>query len=221
VPYRGGSLADLFRATTTAAPTRRLMRDVASGAGRHMTERAADLTPRKTGRTAGAWRELSVMEFAGGAEGGTENLDYRALFLEEGVKPHDVKPKRGNKAISTPDGARAHAHHPGFGGAHMLARAAAETELGLTIIATPSLHEWAPRSRPTPPATRASPGPNAQASVPDVRQARHRELLRRSPTGAHTAEPEAPQRLGGRALAGAGAQGVARALRGARLPHAD
>jgi hypothetical protein len=143
VSYRGGSLVDLFSVSTTAGPTRRLMRDVAAAAGRHMTERAADLTPRQSGRSAAAWRELPVVEFEGGAEGGTENPDYRALFLEEGVDPHDVKPKRDKKAISTPEGARASAHHPGFGGSHMLARAAAETELGLGIIAGPSLAEWA------------------------------------------------------------------------------
>jgi hypothetical protein len=144
--YRGGSLVPLFSVSTTAAPTRRLMRDVAAAGGRHMTERAADLTPRQSGRTAAAWRELAVVEFEGGAEGGTENPNYRALFLEEGVEPHDVKPKRGRrgkKAISTPAGARAGAHHPGFGGSHMLARAAAETELGLGIVAAPSLAEWA------------------------------------------------------------------------------
>jgi hypothetical protein len=49
-------------------------------------------------------------------------------MVERGVQPHEIKPDE-RKAIETERGPRAAAHHPGYAGAFMTQRAAAEVEV--------------------------------------------------------------------------------------------
>jgi hypothetical protein len=132
----------LFSQATTRAPTHRAMRKVAASVGNEMTNRAAAHTPKRTGRIAGLWRTLPVEPTPEGFRSGTTNPSYVARFLEHGVEPHELKPKRG-QALGTPEGPRAHAHHPGFGGAHMLAKAMGEVEAIFPALAQPHMTAWA------------------------------------------------------------------------------
>lgn len=140
--YHGGKLTALCGSRTWGPPTRRAVMDLADAAGRELTDRAARNTPREHGNLARKWEQLPVVRTPEGAESGTRNPDYRALFVEEGVDPHELRPRRA-EAIDTPEGPRASADHPGHQGAHMLARAAAEVEAELPGIAAPTLARWA------------------------------------------------------------------------------
>jgi hypothetical protein len=142
MPYRGGKLTSLAGSRTWGPPTRRAVMDLADAGGRELTDRAARNTPRESGHLARKWEQLPVTRTPDGAESGTTNPDYRALFVEEGVDPHDLTPRRA-EAIDTPEGPRASADHPGHRGSHMLARAAAEVEAELPAIGAPALRRWA------------------------------------------------------------------------------
>jgi hypothetical protein len=143
VAYVGlkGDLVALF-AEEARAVTDQAVRQVAADAGEAMTRAAVAHTAKRTGNLASKWRTLSVERVAGGYESGTENPDYRALFLEYGTDPHRLAPDDA-QALDTPDGPRAAADHPGSRGQHMLARAAAEVEQALEAIAQPTLEAWA------------------------------------------------------------------------------
>ena len=71
--YEGGDISDLFSGSTTRAPTRRLLREVAAATGDALTERAADNTPVRTDRLARQWRSLPVTSTPDSATGGTED----------------------------------------------------------------------------------------------------------------------------------------------------
>lgn len=75
-------------------------------------------------------------------QSGTRNSYYKAWWLEHGVGPHDLKPKRA-RVLDTPEGPRAGAHSPGFAGAYMTAKAAEVVEAELPAIAAPRLSTWA------------------------------------------------------------------------------
>lgn len=139
-----GDLAALFD-DAARRDTRRAARRVAEDAGAAMTRAARAHTPRDTGRTAEQWETLPVRKIVGGYESGTANPSYIARFLEDGVDAHDLKPRgeRGSEALSTPEGPRAGARHPGTRGHHMTAKAAAEVEAELPAIAQPTLTRWA------------------------------------------------------------------------------
>ena len=143
--YHGGSLVSLVSAATVAAPTDRLLRNVANAGGAQLTRRARELTPRRTGKTAASWQHVQAVKIGGGYVSSATNSWYLARFLEDGTKGHDVHPnaRRGKRAVSTPEGARAGAHIPPMVGRHMLGRAAAELEATLPVIAQPHLDAWA------------------------------------------------------------------------------
>ena len=142
-----GSLTALFDSKSVAP----VGRAIADNAGSSFTRLAAAATPKRTGRTAEAWEQIPVHEThteagLGAWVSGTRNPHYVARFLEFGVEAHDVSPKGGDDgahAVSTPEGPRAHARTPGFGGVHMAERAAVEVEAALPAIAQPSLEAWA------------------------------------------------------------------------------
>lgn len=148
MPYRGGSLTDLFAPATMRAATVRAQRSIAKAGGDALTHRAKRHTPQDSGATAAQGRSLAVRKVPEGYEGGTENPHYVARFVEHGVRRHDLKPtgERGEEALSTPEGPPAGARHPGHRGAHPLARAAAEVEAELAAIAQPHLSAWPRRS---------------------------------------------------------------------------
>lgn len=125
------------------------MRNIAQAGGHRLTERAAAHTPVRTGTLASKWRSLDVTPAAeegiNGWTSGTENPDYRARWIEHGVEPHEIRPRRA-EALDTPEGPRGGVEHPGHPGAHMLAQAAQEVELVLGEIAQPHLWRWAAQS---------------------------------------------------------------------------
>lgn len=146
MPYRGGSLVPLFSRETTAPPTTRLLEGVADRAGYTMTELARANTPKRTGRLAAKWRQIPTHETDHGGErafvSGATNPDHRARWVEDGTEAHDLRPKRA-RALDTPEGPRAGAHHPGAEAQHPLAHAAHETEIVWRALGEPLLHEWA------------------------------------------------------------------------------
>lgn len=141
--YSGGSLTSLFSEANTRPATDRMLRRVAQDAGEQITSRARAMTPVDTGALASAWAPIPSRQVAPGTwESGATNQHYTALWVELGVEPHEIRPKRA-KAIGTPEGPRAGADHPGSVGAFMLARALAEVAAELPAIAAPALNGWA------------------------------------------------------------------------------
>ena len=145
MPYRGDSLLDLLGSDNTGPPTRRMLEAVADDAGEAMTDAAARATPRRTGEVAESWRTLPTVRRASTQgdeyESGTTNPHYVARFLEHGVAPHEITPKKA-KALGLPDGARGSANHPGIRAHNMTAKAAAEVEERLPILAARHLRRW-------------------------------------------------------------------------------
>ena len=142
MPYRGGSLVDLFKPATTGAPINRALRRIADEGGKDMTTFARRYTPKRTGRLADGWEQLPVHRVPNGYRSGTTNRVWYAHLVEHGVEEHDIEPKTSG-ALNTPEGPRAGVHHPGTEGAHMLARAAEEVEAGFSLRAQPALSTWA------------------------------------------------------------------------------
>jgi len=144
--FEGGSLVDLFKEETTAAPTDRLLRDVADDAGRQMTALAKANTPAYTGRTRESFEQIDVSatidRLEKGYRSGVGSHYWKARLLEYDIAPHDLKPRR-KKALRTPQGPRASAKHPGQGGTHAVARAAAEVEATWAALADVHLRAWA------------------------------------------------------------------------------
>jgi len=105
--YHGGDLQDLFRDGTVEPPTRRLLHDVADRAGQFMTAAAKAHTPIASGRTRVSFEQLPVQRVRvlgeTGYQSGVKSSYWKAVMLENNIKPHDVAPKRG-RAISTPHG---------------------------------------------------------------------------------------------------------------------
>jgi hypothetical protein len=135
-----GDLTALFDSRGVAP----LLRGIAAREGRRLHERAVDLTPKRTGATAAAWERLPVTPTPDGFASGTLNRSYTARLLEGGWEEHQVQPKRrgGKRAVSTPEGARANATVPAYGGAHMAARAAEEVEATWGTSAAPEVEAW-------------------------------------------------------------------------------
>jgi hypothetical protein len=71
-----------------------------------------------------------------------QNDHWRAHRAEWGTGPHVIAPD-DNEAIETPQGPRARARHPGYPGAHMLARVAHEVEVEFPVLAQEELAAWA------------------------------------------------------------------------------
>ena len=139
--YSGGDLRHLFSPGTTAEPTRDMLRGTADAVGKLMTVRATEMTPRRTGAVARAMQQTPVHRVPNGYASGVENSHWRAGWVEHGVKPHDIEPE-DKAAIITPQGPRAGAKHPGHAGAHMVARAVAETDAVWPRVAGPHLSRW-------------------------------------------------------------------------------
>jgi len=119
-----------------------MLRNVTDDVGKTVTARTKELTPRRTGRTADSFTQTPVHRVVGGYASGVQSSYYLARLMDAGVGPHDLKPKKA-KALSTPQGPRASAHHPGVRGRHMIANALAEAEAALPAIAEPHLQTWA------------------------------------------------------------------------------
>lgn len=148
--YVGGSLVDFVQAAK-GAPVDRAVRNIAQVVGSELTTRAALHTPvGRTGSLARKWRSLPVLPAEGGGwVSGTENPDHRALWIEYGVEPHRLKPRRRDDApdaLDTPEGPRGSADHPGFVGVFPLHRAMHEVEGELEVIAQPAVSAWAAES---------------------------------------------------------------------------
>jgi len=148
MPYLGGRLTDLVRGVREVTPP--AARAMAAIGGRHLTLRTRDGTPigpgTDYGHVRGSWTEKEVEhQRSGGIDryrSGVESHHYRAPWVEWGVEPHDIEPDDA-QAIDTPEGPRAGAHHPGYPGAHPVAKAVAELEATLPEVMQPELEAWA------------------------------------------------------------------------------
>ncbi len=159
-----------------------------------MTERAAEHTPRLTGRTAASFKPTPTRRTGERVVGGTHSNSFRARLLEHGTRPHRIEPKRSD-ALSTPEGPRAGADHPGTQPTHAVARAVAETEQALPRIAMRSSDGWRLGS---------SGSPTGDQAVPPLRSSRPRLVVpalrpacRPPPSQAHRTvrvSPEGPRR---------------------------
>jgi hypothetical protein len=143
MPYVSkGDLTDLFE----DGPTRRAARRMAATGGERMTARVKQLTPKDTHKTAESWETIPVEPIphpVGTAyRSGAHSDSHIALFLDHGVDPHSLMPKNA-EALTTEQGPRASADHPGFGGVAMTGQAAAEIETHLDEVLADDLAQWA------------------------------------------------------------------------------
>ena len=126
--YTGGRVADLFDPEPAPLAARRM----AQRGGRRMTELVKDYTPTDSGSVLRSWRQIPVdHRREAGADhytSGVRSYHHRARWVEWGVEPHTIRPK-DEHALETPEGPRAEVHHPGYHGAHPVARAAAQLEV--------------------------------------------------------------------------------------------
>lgn len=146
MPYhQSAPLASLFDEQAQAI-VKQTAREIADDVGREMTAATKRHTPVRTGRTRDSFDQSPTRhEPPDRYVSGVESHDFRARLVEHGVKPHDLKPKDPDGALATPEGPRAGAHHPGHGGAHMVAQAAAEVDARLARIAQQKLDRMARR----------------------------------------------------------------------------
>lgn len=147
--YHGDSLASFVRAAK--APTQRAARRMADRGGAVMTERTRVHTPVETGEVRRSWRQkptaLERLDATDTYVSGVETEHWRAPMIEHGVEPHRIEPKHDAdpetpEAIETPAGPRAGADHPGYPGAHAVAKAAAELEATGDTVLRPELLRW-------------------------------------------------------------------------------
>ncbi|MBA2522839.1 MAG: HK97 gp10 family phage protein [Solirubrobacterales bacterium] len=136
---------------------------MADTGGARMTEIAADRTPVDSGEVRDAWKQQTVRQERDENGDtvwvtGTENPHWRAPMVERGVKPQEIKPRKGDddaEAITTPEGPRASVDHPGFAGAYMTQQAAAEVEAETPALMRGDLETW---SREAEAAAKRRPG---------------------------------------------------------------
>ena len=108
-----------------------------------LTETARRNTPRRSGRTAASWQTTDVERVVGGPgaeaayQASAENDHFIARFVEYGVSPHSLKPRKYQDS-GDGDGP----HHPGHRGTHPLGRALDEVNGRLDQIAAPRLATW-------------------------------------------------------------------------------
>lgn len=147
--YVGDSLANFVRAIE--APTSRAARRMADKGGAVMTERTKAHTPVQTGEVRASWRQKSTaaqrINATDAYVSGVETHHWRAPMVEHGVRPHRIEPKHDAdpetpEALETPEGPRAGADHPGYPGAHAVAKAAAELDATGATILRPELERW-------------------------------------------------------------------------------
>lgn len=136
-----GDLVKLFSEEARAV-TARAQRDIANRAGAAMVTAAKAHTPTKTGKTRASFEQIDVHRVPDGFASGVQPNYWKAWLIEHGVAEHDLKLKKKG-ALATPDGPRGGAHHPGQHGTHAVAKAAAEVEVALPVIAAPTMTAWA------------------------------------------------------------------------------
>ena len=107
-----------------------------------MYQRARRYTPVRSGAVRAAWQTTPVERHGLIYEARVQNHHWRAHWAEWGTGPHVIEPE-DKEAIETPQVLRARAHHPGYPGAHMLARAAHEVEFELRALAQDERRAWA------------------------------------------------------------------------------
>jgi hypothetical protein len=135
------AMSEGIKEETVGPPTREAMRSVTERVVLIWSDRAAELTPRRTGRTALKWTVTEVVRTPVGYSANVENPSFKARLLEFGIAPHRLKGKRKD-ALSTPEGPRANADHPGVRPYAMLSVSAAEVEGALEEIAQPIMTAW-------------------------------------------------------------------------------
>ena len=136
--YRGGKLTSLVDVDLAGEATRRM----ALRGGEQLTEDAAAATPVDTARTRESWETIEPERVPGGWRSGTVSHSHIALFLDAGVEPHKIEPKR-REAVQTEQGPRGAVDHPGFVGRKMTQQAATKLEASMDRTLRPEAEEWA------------------------------------------------------------------------------
>jgi len=148
MPYIGGSLKGLVEAVSEVTSLAAFA--MADAGADYLHRRARLYTPIGPGRDGGhvytAWEKVPVERRRVGGypawEGGARNQHYRVGWLEYGTAPRVIEPD-DQEAITTPEGPRAAAHHPGTPAHHMMSRTAHDLDvLGDEVLAD-ELREWA------------------------------------------------------------------------------
>ena len=144
MPYLGGRLSSFVSAVReVTAPAACSM---AETGGLEMLTRSQRYTPVDTGEVRHAWHATPVERVSirtlDGYEVHVQNTHWRAHWAEWGTSPHRIEPE-DEQAITTPEGPRAGAEHPGYRGAHMMGRAAAEVETEFPWLVQDELSAWA------------------------------------------------------------------------------
>ena len=140
MPYIGGKVQDLVKAMAEVTPfTARALCETGAEA---MFTRARRYTPVRSGAVRDAWMTTPVERHGRIYEARVQNHHWRGHFVEWGTGPHRIEPD-DEEAITTPEGPRAGAMHPGYRGANMLGRAALEVEAEFGALAQDELRAWA------------------------------------------------------------------------------
>ena len=148
MPYIGGKVQDLVKAMAEVTPLAAF--EMADAGADYLLGQARQHTPIGPGRDGGhvytAWEKVEVERRRVGGYvayvGGARNRHYRAGWLEYGTAPRVIEPD-DQQALSTPEGPRAAAHHPGTRGEHMALRAAMDLEAHGEHVLSPALRAWA------------------------------------------------------------------------------
>jgi len=147
--YEGGKLADLVQAVQASTP--RAARSMAEKGGEYLVERARVHTPVDSGEVRDSWEQketaLERINAADTYTSGVESHHHVARWVEWGVDPHRIEPEKDTdpetpEALTTPEGPRAGADHPGFRGFHPVASAAAELDAKGEKILRPEVERW-------------------------------------------------------------------------------
>ena len=146
--YQGGSLKGFVSAAVEVTPLAAFA--MADAGADYLLRQARDYTPIGPGRDGGhvytAWEKVEVDRTRVGGyvayQGGALNRHYRVGWLEYGTAPRVIEPD-DQEAITTPEGPRAAAHHPGTPARHMMGRAAHDLDVHGDEVLADELREWA------------------------------------------------------------------------------
>ena len=138
--YSGASLKGLVEAVSEVTPL--AARNLCEAGTEEMYHRAQRYTPVRSGAVRASWQTTLVERHGRIYEARVQNTHWRAHWAEWGTGPHRIAPD-DQEAITTPEGPRAGAMHPGQPGSHMLSRAAHEVEVEFPALAQDELQAWA------------------------------------------------------------------------------
>ena len=98
-------------------------------------------TPERYGTLRDSWIAEPIEHVGNRYVGKVTNSTWYGAIVETGSQPHEIDPKK-KRSITTPEGERASAHHPGFHGYHMSQKAAATLHATIDLLAEAALEYW-------------------------------------------------------------------------------